>query len=26
LMPIGRGRFDLLITPEQRLKMFRRTQ
>jgi MoaA/NifB/PqqE/SkfB family radical SAM enzyme len=26
LMPIGRGSFDLLITPEQRLKMFRRTQ
>ncbi|HPD44885.1 MAG TPA: radical SAM protein [Candidatus Woesebacteria bacterium] len=26
LMPIGRGSMDLVVTPEQRLKMFRRTQ
>lgn len=26
LMPIGRGSFDLVVTPEQRLAMFRRTQ
>ncbi len=26
LMPIGRGSFDLVVTPEQRLKMFLQTQ
>lgn len=26
LMPIGRGSFDLIVTPEQRLDMFKRTQ
>jgi len=26
LMPIGRASFDLMVTPEQRLEMFRRTQ
>jgi len=26
LMPIGRASFDLVVTPEQRLKMFRQTQ
>jgi len=26
LMPIGRASFDLMVTPQQRLEMFRRTQ